>query len=60
LVAKIGSEIVGSGYARNRKTTFKSWKLCLSGFMYTDPRHRGKGVNAVIIEALKNGVVLKT
>jgi hypothetical protein len=24
LVAKIGSEIVGSGYARNRKTTFKS------------------------------------
>jgi GNAT superfamily N-acetyltransferase len=25
--------------------------------MYTDPRHRGKGVNAVIIEALKNGVV---
>jgi GNAT superfamily N-acetyltransferase len=21
--------------------------------MYTDPRHRGKGVNAVIIEALK-------
>jgi GNAT superfamily N-acetyltransferase len=52
--AKIDSEIVGSGYARiETQTPFESWNYAYLGFMYTDPRHRGKGVNAVIIEALK-------
>jgi GNAT superfamily N-acetyltransferase len=55
LVAKIGSEIVGSGYARieTAKPHLNHENYAYLGFMYTDPRHRGKGVNAVIIEALK-------
>jgi GNAT superfamily N-acetyltransferase len=55
MVAEIGSEIVGSGYAR-----FESSKVYLKhpnhgflGFMYVKPEHRGKGINKKIIEALK-------
>lgn len=55
VVAAIESEIVGSGYARieTAKTYLKHDNYAYLGFMYTDPKHRGKGVNAKIIEALK-------
>ena len=55
LVATIGSEIVGSGYARieTAKPHLNHENYAYLGFMYTDPRYRGKGVNAIIIEALK-------
>jgi GNAT superfamily N-acetyltransferase len=55
LVAEIGSELIGSGYARieTAKPYLNHLKYAYLGFMYTDANHRGKGVNAKIIEALK-------
>jgi RimJ/RimL family protein N-acetyltransferase len=55
LIAVIDSEIVGSGYARieTAKPYLNHENYAYLGFMYTDPKHRGKGVNANIIEALK-------
>ena len=55
LVAEIGSELVGSGYARieTAKHYLNHPNYAYLGFMYTDANHRGKGINAKIIEALK-------
>jgi GNAT superfamily N-acetyltransferase len=53
LVAKIDSEIVGYARIETAKPHLNHENYAYLGFMYTDPRHRGKGVNAVIIEALK-------
>lgn len=55
VVAIIDSTIVGSGYARIEKAKpyLKHVSYGYLGFMYTAPLHRGKGVNAKIIEALK-------
>ncbi|MFV8326036.1 GNAT family N-acetyltransferase [Flavobacterium sp. ZS1P14] len=56
LVAEIDSEIIGSGYARIEaaKPYLNHKTYAYLGFMYTDENHRGKGVNAKIIEALKD------
>ena len=56
LVAEIDSELIGSGYARieTAKPYLKHQDYAYLGFMYTAANHRGKGVNAKIIEALKN------
>lgn len=56
LVAAIGSEIIGSGYARieGAKPYLKHQLYAYLGFMYTVENHRGKGVNARIIDALKD------
>ena len=55
LIAEIDSEIVGSGYARieTAKPYLNHDNYAYLGFMYTDPKHRGKGINANIIDALK-------
>ncbi|SDW74047.1 GNAT family N-acetyltransferase [Flavobacterium degerlachei] len=56
LVAEIDTVIVGSGYARiaAAKPYLNHKKYAYLGFMYTDPKYRGIGVNSKIIEALKN------
>jgi RimJ/RimL family protein N-acetyltransferase len=56
LVAEIDSELIGSGYARidTAKPYLNHLNYAYLGFMYTDANYRGKGVNAKIIEALKN------
>ncbi|KIA85421.1 GNAT family N-acetyltransferase [Flavobacterium sp. AED] len=56
LVAESDSEIIGSGYARleDAKPYLNHETYAYLGFMYTDPNHRGKGVNSRIIEALKD------
>lgn len=56
LVAEIDSEIIGSGYARieEAKPYLVHESHAYLGFMFTDPNHRGKGVNSKIIEALKD------
>lgn len=56
LVAEIDSVIVGSGYARiaAAKPYLNHENYAYLGFMFTDPKHRGKGVNSKIIDALKN------
>lgn len=55
LVAEIGSELVSSGYARieTAKHYLNHPSYAYLGFMFTDANHRGKGINAKIIEALK-------
>lgn len=56
LVAETNSGIIGSGYARIEaaKPYLNHENYAYLGFMYTDPNHRGKGVNSRIIEALKD------
>ncbi|MEO8173889.1 MAG: GNAT family N-acetyltransferase [Sediminibacterium sp.] len=54
LVAELDGELIGSGYARieDAKPYLKHTQHAYLGFMYTQPEHRGKGVNRKIIEAL--------
>jgi GNAT superfamily N-acetyltransferase len=56
VVAETESELIGSGYARIEEAQpyLKHQTYAYLGFMYTDPNHRGKGVNSKIIEALKD------
>jgi ribosomal protein S18 acetylase RimI-like enzyme len=55
VVAELGLEIVGSGYARieTSKIYLKHQKHAYLGFMYVVPEYRGKGINKKIIEALQ-------
>jgi len=55
VVAELGTELVGSGYGRIEKARHfhKHDYYAYLGFMYTDPKHRGKGVNRKIIDTLK-------
>lgn len=61
LVAEIDSELIGSGYARiaTAKPYLNHLNYAYLGFMYTVANHRGKGVNAKIIEALKKWCTLQ-
>ena|SRR3982750_4375622 len=54
LVAELNGSLIGSGYARmeDAKPYLRHRQYAYLGFMYTDPQHRGKGVNRLIIEAL--------
>jgi RimJ/RimL family protein N-acetyltransferase len=54
-VAETGSEIIGCGYARidDSKPYLKHKQHAHLGFMYVVPHHRGKGINKMIIDALK-------
>ncbi len=55
MVAEIETEVIGSGYARieDSKPYLQHQKHAYLGFMYVHPKHRGKGINKKIIEALK-------
>lgn len=55
IVAESGTAIIGCGYARieEAKPYLQHQQHSYLGFMYTDPAHRGKGVNKMIVEALK-------
>ena len=55
VVAVADDEVIGSGYARieRAKHYLQHSQHAYLGFMYTDPAHRGKGVNKMIIDALK-------
>lgn len=61
LVAEAGGELIGSGYARieSVKIYLKHRHHAFMGFMYVVPEHRGKGVNKMIIEGLKQWVNLQ-
>jgi ribosomal protein S18 acetylase RimI-like enzyme len=56
VVAEVDNQLIASGYARieNSKLFFKHAQHAYLGFMYTVPEYRGRGVNAMILEALKN------
>ncbi|HEY4325617.1 MAG TPA: GNAT family N-acetyltransferase [Mucilaginibacter sp.] len=55
VVAEVGGELVGSGYARIEasKPYLKHQNHAFLGFMFVKPEYRGKGINQKIIEALK-------
>ena len=55
LVAEINDEVVGSGYARidAAKHYLQFNEFAYLGFMYVEPKHRGKGINKLVVEALK-------
>lgn len=55
LVAELNGEVIGSGYARiiQSKDYLKHNRHCYLGFMYVKPEYRGKGVNNLVLEALK-------
>jgi hypothetical protein len=50
VVAEIGALIVGSGYARIAAKPHLNHQLCLSGIYVYGPKHRGKGVNAILLK----------
>ncbi|MDF2476195.1 MAG: family N-acetyltransferase [Sphingobacterium sp.] len=56
LVATIGDELVGSGYAKimAAKPFQKYAQYVHLGFMYVRPDYRGQGINKLILEALIN------
>ena len=55
VVAEIGGEVIGSGYAfiESSEQYLKHRRHSYLGFMYVVPEHRGKGVNKKIIAALE-------
>jgi len=54
LVADLNGELVGSGYARieEAKQYLQHQRHSYLGFMYVEPKHRGKGINKIVIDAL--------
>lgn len=61
IVAELNGELIGSGYARieSSKIYLRHQQHAYLGFMYVLPQHRGKGVNKIVINALKEWVVSK-
>ena len=55
LVAESDGELVGSGYARivDSKPYLKHPQHCYLGFMFVPIEHRGKGINKLIIDKLR-------
>lgn len=60
-VAELNSEIIGSGYARidDSKPYLKHIQHAYLGFMYVDPKYRGKGINQQILNYLKQWATSK-
>lgn len=60
-VAELNQQIVGSGYARifQAKPFLKYKEYAYLGFMFVKEEHRGKGINTIILEALKQWAISK-
>jgi len=56
LVVTIGGEIIGSGYARIEKAKpyLSHQSFAYLGFMFVKIEYRGRGINKLIIEGLKD------
>lgn len=56
IVAEMENILVGSGYARidPSRLYLKHTHHAYCGFMYVEPAYRGKGINQLIIDALKS------
>lgn len=55
VVAEVEGELAGCGYARieDAKPYLRYRKFVYLGFMYTEPKYRGQGVNQRIIDSLR-------
>lgn len=55
VVAEIGGEVVASGFGliKEARHYLDHDRYAYLGFMYTDPRFRGMGINARILEVLR-------
>lgn len=55
IVAEMGGKVVSSGYAISKRARhyLDHEFYAYLGFMYTDPAYRGRGINALIVDALK-------
>lgn len=55
VVAELGSDMIGSGFARIERSEsyLKHDEHSYLGFMYVVPEHRGRGINKKIIAALE-------
>lgn len=55
MVVELNGELVASGYARveTAKPYLQHPQHAYLGFMYTHPTHRGKGLNSLVLGALK-------
>lgn len=55
VVVETGAQIVASGYAIKKRARhyLDHEYYAYLGFMYTHPDHRGKGLNAIIVDELK-------
>src|SRR4051812_28666744 len=56
IVAECNAVIIGCGYARieTARPYLQHHQYAYLGFMYTIPAYRGKGINKMIIDTLKN------
>lgn len=54
VVAEWNNSIIGCGYSRieNSKPYYKHRQHAYLGMMYVSPEHRGKGINAMVMEKL--------
>ncbi len=61
MVAECAGQVVASGFVRIREARhyLDHEKYAYLGFMYTEPRFRGSGINARIIDALKDWALTK-
>jgi len=59
VVAELNGEPIGSGYARiqESKHFLNHPQHAYLGFMYVLPQHRGKGVNNLVMHALKDWAI---
>lgn len=59
VVAGIGSEIIGSGYARieDSEPYLKHARHSYLGFMYVAPQYRGGGINKMIVAELEEWTI---
>ncbi|MFC4222225.1 GNAT family N-acetyltransferase [Flagellimonas marina] len=55
IVAEMEGKVVSSGYAISKQARhyLDHEFYAYLGFMYTDPAYRGRGINALIVDALK-------
>jgi RimJ/RimL family protein N-acetyltransferase len=61
VVAECGGQIVASGFVRIKEARpyLDHDKYAYLGFMYTEPSFRGRGINARIIDTLKDWALTK-
>ncbi len=61
VVAECGTQVVASGFARIKaaRDYLDHKDYAYLGFMYTGPSFRGKGINTLIIDALKDWALSK-